>query len=139
LKGVVRVKLRSGLIGAAVALALVLIPLGSGVALAAPDARAHVDGIYKITSTDCYFGAGACTTKFDIEMARRYLHDKSDKYFWGHVRGDRVKFGEAFGQGTSEDSWGCTGYTKDGGKTISGMMWDGLGGSGTFVLKYLGP
>ncbi|HYA69684.1 MAG TPA: hypothetical protein VED63_13210, partial [Acidimicrobiales bacterium] len=100
--------------------------------------RVTVNGRYRITSTDCYFAAGSCKATFDIEQRGFKLSDPSDKHFYGHVRGTTVHFGERWPSGVSEDSWSCTGSTTDGGKTITGTMTDGIGGSGTFVMKYLG-
>ncbi len=99
----------------------------------------RVDGEYRIVSTDCYFGAGACRARFDIEQTGTTLSDPSDKLFHGVVHGTHVHFGETWPPGVSEDSWWCSGTTADFGRTISGTMTDGLDGSGTFVMTYLGP
>jgi hypothetical protein len=96
----------------------------------------RVDGHYKIVSTDCYFSRGSCTARFDIEQHGVTLSAVGDRYFHGNVNGDHVKFGEIWPPGVSEDSWWCTGTTHDRGRTITGTMTDGIGGSGTFRLTY---
>jgi hypothetical protein len=116
---------------------LAAVPLGSTAATASTQG-ATVDGQYKITSTDCYFNGG-CTATFDIEQVGARLRVPHDKYFHGQVHAHRVHFAETFGLGTIEDSWGASGTTADGGLTIRGHMWDGIGGTGTFVMKYQGP
>ena len=115
--------------------------LGSSVtvASAATSPTAKIDGLYRIVSTDCYFAAGKCRARFDIEQSGSTLSDPSDKYFHGHVSGDHVKVGERFPKGTSEDSWIARGTTSNGGKTVSGDFYDGIGGSGTFTMTYIGP
>jgi hypothetical protein len=122
----------------ATAVMLAVVPLSMDSATASTQG-ATVDGQYKITSTDCYFGGGACTTIFDIEQIGYRLHVPHDKYFHGQIHARRVHIAETFGLGTIEDSWGASGTTTDGGLTIRGTMWDGIGGSGTFVMKYTGP
>ncbi len=116
---------------------LIAVPLASAPANASTD-QMTIDGQYKITSTDCYFN-GNCSTTFDIEQVGSRLHVPHDKYFHGQTHAHRVHIAETFGQGTIEDSWGASGTSNDGGMTIRGSMWDGLGGTGTFVMKYLGP
>jgi hypothetical protein len=116
---------------------LATVAIGVAPAGASP-AMMTIDGRYKITSTDCYF-SGGCSTVFDIEQVASRLHVKGDKYFHGQTHGHRVHIAETFGLGTIEDSWGASGTSTDGGLTIRGSMWDGIGGSGTFVMKYLGP
>ncbi len=123
----------------AAAIVLALVPLEAGVAAASPAARAHVDGVYRIKSTDCYFPGGTCTAVFDIEQDGRHLYDTSDRHLRGRVRRSHVKIAEIYHDGVSEDSWGVVGTTQDGGLTISGTMWDGIGGQGTFTMKYLRP
>jgi len=99
-----------------------------------------VDGEYRIVSTDCYFGAGACSARFDIEQTGNKLTAIGDKYFRGRVvTSDRIGFGEFWPPGVSEDGWTCYGITKDHGRTITGTMYDGIGGSGTFRLTFLHP
>jgi hypothetical protein len=100
---------------------------------------AHVDGEYRIVSTDCYFGAGACTKRFDIEQRGGLLTAIGDRYFHGRIQGDHVRFGEIWPPGVSEDGWTCQGTTKDHGRTITGTMTDGIGGTGTFRLTFLHP
>jgi hypothetical protein len=115
--------------------------LGGGVtaATAATVSTVKVDGLYRIVSTDCYFAAGKCHARFDIEQSGVALSDPSDKYFHGKVNGDRVKVGEEFPKGTSEDSWIAVGTTSNGGKTVSGTFRDGIGGSGTFTMTFVRP
>ena len=98
---------------------------------------AHVDGVYRIVSTDCYFGAGACSQKFDIEQHGDTLTAIGDTYFHGRISGGHVHFGETWPPGVSEDSWYCQGTSSDGGHTVAGTMTDGIGGSGTFRLTFL--
>jgi hypothetical protein len=107
------------------------------VAGAAAMSNARVDGMYRIVSTDCYFAAGKCHARFDIEQSGVALSDPSDKYFHGKVSGDRVRVGEDFPRGTSEDSWIAVGTTSNGGKTVSGNFKDGIGGSGTFTMTLI--
>jgi hypothetical protein len=121
----------------AAAAMLATVAIGAAPAGAAAQ-QMTIDGRYKITSTDCYFGGGACSTVFDIEQVGARLHVKGDKYFHGQTHAHRVHIAETFGEGTVEDSWGASGSSADGGLTIRGSMWDGIGGSGTFVMKYLG-
>jgi hypothetical protein len=97
----------------------------------------RVDGIYRIVSTDCYFSAGRCTARFDIEQRGDLLSDSSDRLFHGHIRGDHVAVGETFPPGTSEDSWAAFGTTSNGGRTFHGSFVDGIGGSGTFTATFL--
>jgi hypothetical protein len=99
-------------------------------------APTHVDGHYKIVSTDCYFSAGSCTARFDIEQHGSTLNAIGDRYFHGNVNGVHVHFGETWPPGVSEDSWWCQGTTSNGGRTVTGTMTDGIGGSGTFRLTY---
>jgi len=110
-----------------------------GLSMAPSSNGVRVDGHYRIVSTDCYFGAGKCRATFDIEQSGTTLSDASDKLFHGRIRGDHVRFGEKWPPGVSEDSWWCSGTTTDGGRIIKGTMTDGIGGSGTFVMKSLGP
>jgi hypothetical protein len=97
----------------------------------------RVDGIYRIVSTDCYFAAGTCIARFDIEQRADVLFDRADRLFHGHIRGDHVEIGETFPPGTSEDSWAASGTTRNGGRTFSGTFVDGIGGSGTFTATFL--
>jgi hypothetical protein len=97
----------------------------------------HIDGHYRIVSTDCYFGGGRCHATFDIEQVGATLTSPTDKYFHGHVHGDHVRVGERYPPGTSEDGWTASGTTANGGRTVTGTMVDGIGGSGTFVLTRL--
>ena len=99
----------------------------------------QVDGIYRVVSTDCYFGAGACTARFDIEQKDDVLTDPSDQYFRGRVIGDRVVIQENYPPGTSEDGWIASGRSHNGGETFAGNFHDGIGGSGTFTATRLGP
>ena len=116
-----------------------LLALGGFVApAAASPASVVVDGHYRIVSTDCYFGAGKCSTVFDVEDVAARLSSPTDHYFHGHVNGDRISFGEIWPPGVSEDGWWCTGTTTNGGLTIKGTMTDGIGGTGTFVLRRVG-
>jgi hypothetical protein len=101
--------------------------------------KVKVDGLYRIVSTDCYFAAGKCHARFDIEQSGLVLSDSSDKYFNGKVNEDRVKVGEEFPKGTSEDSWIAVGTTSNGGKNVGGNFYDGLGGRGTFTMTYIAP
>jgi hypothetical protein len=118
---------------------LLIAVLGSSTVVAnAVTPGARVEGLYRIDSTDCYFAAGKCHARFDIQQSAGVLTDASDKYFHGKVNGDRVKVGERFPRGTSEDSWIAIGTSTDGGKTVSGSFYDGIGGSGTFTMTYLG-
>ena len=80
------------------------------VASAVTTPTAKIDGLYRIESTDCYFAAGKCRARFDIEQSGATLSDPSDKYFHGKVSGDRVKVGERFPKGTSEDGWIARGH-----------------------------
>ena len=132
---------RCALIGASVLSVVGAVALGCLLtdATAGATQTARVDGHYRIVSTDCYFGAGACHTRFDIEQKGTLLSVGADPLFHGHVNGDHVYFGEFFPPGTSEDSWSALGTTADHGRTVVGTMHDGLGGSGTFTLTYLGP
>ncbi len=98
----------------------------------------RVVGLYRIVSTDCYFAAGKCHARFDIEQSGTTLTDPSDRYFHGNVNGQRVKVGERYPRGTSEDGWVAVGTTSNGGKTVSGDFYDGIGGSGTFTMTYVG-
>jgi len=100
---------------------------------------AHVDGEYRIVSTDCYFAAGGCTARFDIEQRGDILTATGDSYFHGWVQGDHVRFGETWPPGVSEDSWYCQGITHNHGRTITGTMTDGIGGTGTFRLTRQHP
>jgi hypothetical protein len=108
------------------------------VASAAAGPIVKVEGLYRIVSTDCYFAAGKCHARFDIEQSGSTLSDPSDKYFHGKVNGRRVTVGERFPRGTSEDGWSAVGSTSNGGKTVSGDFYDGIGGSGTFTMTYIG-
>lgn len=112
--------------------------LGVAAPAGASPAIPVIDGHYRIVSTDCYFAAGSCTATFDIEDVAARLSAVGDRYFHGHVWGIRINFGETWPPGVSEDSWYCTGLTRDGGQTIRGTMTDGIGGSGTFVLRRVG-
>jgi hypothetical protein len=116
-----------------------LVALGAGLwpVVAGATSTVTVDGHYRVTSTDCYFSGGRCTTTFDIEQVGLKLRDTTDKYFFGNVRGTHVGFGEVFPLGTVEDGWWCHGTTTDGGLTIRGTMDDGIGGSGTFVARFI--
>lgn len=105
---------------------------------AAASATVKIDGVYRIVSTDCYFAAGKCHARFDIEQSGTVLSDPTDRYFHGKVKGDRVKLGEQFPCGTSEDSWVAVGTTSNGGKTVGGHFYDGIGGSGTFTMSLVG-
>jgi hypothetical protein len=127
--GVVRVLVGAGLAA--------LIGLGGvGSPASASPATVVVDGHYRIVSTDCYFGAGKCSKVFDIEDVAGRLSSPTDRYFHGHIRsGGRVAFGEIWPPGVSEDGWWCMGTTTNGGLTVKGTMTDGIGGSGTFVLR----
>jgi hypothetical protein len=113
--------------------------LGSSATLAsaATMSDVRVDGVYRIVSTDCYFAAGKCHARFDIEQSGVALSDPSDKYFHGKVSGDRVRAGEEFPRGTSEDSWIAVGTTSNRGKTVSGNFKDGIGVSGTFTMTLI--
>ena len=115
--------------------------LGCPVALAgaAASSTVKIDGVYRIVSTDCYFAAGECHARFDVEQSGTVLSDPTDRYFHGRVKGDRVKVGEQFPRGTSEDSWVAIGTTSNGGKTVSGNFYDGIGGSGAFTMTFVGP
>jgi hypothetical protein len=108
-------------------------------ASASTPSTVKVDGLYRIVSTDCYFAAGNCHARFDIAQSGAVLSDPSDKYFQGKVNGDRVKVGEEFPKGTSEDSWIAVGTSSNGGKTVSGKFNDGIGGSGTFTMTLISP
>lgn len=89
------------------------------------------------TRPDCYFSAGTCTARFDIEQSGTVLSDTSDRLFHGHIRGNHVEIEEAFPPGTSEDSWAANGTTANGGRTFSGTFADGIGGGGTFTATFI--
>jgi type 1 fimbria pilin len=122
-----------------VLLAAAMLGFSVTAASAATMSTVKVDGQYRIVSTDCYFAAGKCHARFDIEQPGVVLSDLSDKYFHGKVNGDRVVVGEEFPKGTSEDSWIAVGTTSNGGKTVSRNFNDGTGGSGTFTMKMISP
>ena len=109
----------------------------SGVASGSQPVR--TDGVYRIVSTDCYFSAGSCHARFDIEQAGNILSDRSDKLLHGRINGTHVRIGETYPPGTSEDGWIAIGTTTDGGKTVKGTFTDGIGGSGTFTMTYVAP
>jgi len=127
---------RLGAVGVLLGIAMVVFP--TTMAGAATNSTVKIDGLYRIVSTDCYFAAGKCHARFHIEQSAATLSDPSDKYFHGKVNGDRVKVGEQFPRGTSEDSWIAKGTTSNGGKSVSGNFYDGIGGSGTFTMTYIG-
>ena len=109
-------------------------------ASAAPSRQpVRVEGIYQIVSTDCYFAGGRCRARFDIVQKVDRLSDPTDSLFHGRVHGDHVVVGERFPPGTSEDGWTASGTTSDGGRTVSGIFTDGIGGSGTFTMTRLAP
>jgi hypothetical protein len=103
----------------------------------ATTAPVHVDGIYRVHSTDCYFAAGTCTARFDIEQNGLILFDTGDKLFHGRIRYNHITIGETYPQGTIEDSWSASGTTTNGGRSFSGTFSDGIGGSGTFTATFL--
>jgi hypothetical protein len=126
-------------------LALTLVPAAgslsisvSPVAASATSRSTVVDGVYRVVSTDCYFSGGRCRDRFDIEQVGDKLVDHSDRYFRGHVRGERVTISEVYPPGVGEDSWWASGRTMDGGATFSGTFTDGIGGSGTFTATRIG-
>ena len=111
----------------------------AGAASASPSiVTVRVDGHFRIVSTDCYFARGSCTATFDIEDAAGTLSSPTDRYFHGHVNGDRISFGEIWPPGVSEDGWWCHGATVNGGLTFKGTMMDGIGETGTYVLRRIG-
>ena len=132
---------RSGLatVSAFVIVALGAPALPAHASIPSTSSVTHVDGIYRIVSTDCYFAAGRCRARFDIEQKGTKLFDPGDRYFRGHVQAEHVDVSEVYPAGTSEDSWWATGVTNDGGRTFSGTFSDGIGGSGTFKATRLGP
>ena len=97
----------------------------------------RVDGIYRVVSTDCYFAAGTCSARFDIEQKADVLSDGGDRYFHGHVRGNHIQIGETYPPGTSEDGWVAFGTTSNGGRTFAGVFDDGIGGTGTFKATFV--
>jgi hypothetical protein len=125
----------------AAAIAALSVVAVTGVAAHASTATgtATVDGQYRIASTDCYFGAGSCTTVFDVEQVGTRLSSPTDRLFHGSVNGDRIRVGERYPQGTVEDSWIAAGTTTDGGHTFAGNMNDGIGGTGKFVMVFVKP
>jgi hypothetical protein len=116
-----------------------LLALNASPAVSQATSAVRVNGFYRIVSTDCFFPGGTCHDVFSIEQAGTTLFDPSDRHFHGHVDGTKVVVGEKFGPGTVEDGWKAVGQTTDGGKTVSGVFMDGIGGSGTFTMTFLRP
>jgi hypothetical protein len=116
-----------------------LLALNASPAVSQTTSAVHVDGMYRIVSTDCYFAGAKCHAVFDIEQMGTKLSDPSDRHFHGAIIGTTVVVGEKFGEGTVEDGWTAVGPTTDGGKTVSGNFTDGIGGSGTFTMMFLRP
>jgi hypothetical protein len=113
--------------------------VSASTATGAITSMAHIDGIYRIVSTDCYFSGGKCSARFDIEQSGNVLFDRSDPLFHGRVLLDHVRVGEIYPPGTSEDSWTASGLASNGGKTVHGTFTDGIGGSGTFTMTFVSP
>jgi hypothetical protein len=124
--------------GAALALTTgSLLALNASPAVSQTTSGVHVDGVYRIVSTDCFFAGGKCHAVFDIEQSGTVLTDSTDGHFHGHTNGTKVVIGEGFGDGVSEDSWKAVGQTNDGGMTVSGVFMDGVGETGTFTMTFL--